>query len=128
MATLLQTLPYNENCSLSRALKKRRKMKKKTFWYYWSHSYASYFNSTIYAAVGSNLKLLTATDQDKGENGRVTYSILQTVRSDSTDLFAVDATTGMVTLEKSLDREKAAKHILFIRAQDSATTQLGGKS
>jgi len=73
------------------------------------------------------LKLLTATDQDKGENGRVTYSILQTVRSDSTDLFAVDANTGMVTLEKSLDREKAAKHILFIMAQDNATPQLSGK-
>lgn len=73
------------------------------------------------------MKLLTATDQDKGENGRVTYSILQTVRSDSTDLFAVDANTGMVTLEKSLDREKAAKHILFIMAQDNATPQLSGK-
>ena len=73
------------------------------------------------------MKLLTATDQDKGENGRVTYSILQTVRSDSTDLFAIDSNTGMVTLEKSLNHEKAAKHILFIMAQDNATPKLSGE-
>lgn len=73
------------------------------------------------------MKLLAATDEDNGENGRVTYSILQTVSGDSTDLFAVDSDTGMVTLKKSLDREKAAKHTLFIMAQDNATPQLNGK-
>lgn len=119
---------YNGNSPpLLPGIKNHSKIKINTHLYYESNSDACNFTSSIYAAVNSNLKLLTATDQDNGENGRVTYSIVQSVRSDSTDLFAVDSNTGMVTLEKSLDREKAAEHVLFIMAQDNATPQLSGK-
>ena len=84
-------------------------------------------NFSLYAGVNSNLKLLTATDGDNGENGRVTYSIVQTVMTYSKDVFAIDSSSGMVTLKKSLDREKASEHILFIKAQDHGVPPLSGK-
>ena len=77
--------------------------------------------------VNTNLKLLTATDRDKGENGRVTYALIQSVMSESKDLFHLDTSSGMVTLKKPLDREKAAEHVLYIRARDNGNPQLSGK-
>lgn len=57
----------------------------------------------------------------------MTYSIVQSVRTDSKDLFAVDSSSGKVTLKKSLDRERVPEHILFIKAQDHATPPLSGE-
>lgn len=70
------------------------------------------------------MRILIATDRDNGDNGRVTYSILQTVMDESKDLFAIDSTSGMVTLEKPLDREKIAEHVLYIKAQDNGRPDL----
>lgn len=67
---------------------------------------------------------LTATDSDNGDNGRVTYSILQTVMDKSKDVFAIDSRSGMVTLKKALDREKVAEHVLFIKAEDNGIPEL----
>lgn len=91
------------------------------------HSNSNASNSFLHAATNSQLKQLTATDTDNGENGKVSYSIIQSVVSDSMKLFAVDSDTGMVTLKTSLDREKAAEHVLFIKAQDNGNPQLSGK-
>ena len=74
--------------------------------------------------VDSNLKLLTATDRDNGDNGRVTYSILQTVMDESKDVFALDSSSGMVKLKKPMDREKIAEHVLYIKAQDNGSPEL----
>ena len=68
--------------------------------------------------------LLTATDSDNGDNGRVTYSILQTVMDESKDVFSIDSSSGMVTLKKALDREKVAEHVLFIKAEDNGIPEL----
>ena len=83
----------------------------------------------FFTSVNPSLIRLTATDQDNGDYGKVTYSIIQTVRSDSKELFEVEPDSGWVNLKKPLDREKAAEHVLFIRAQDGARPQpLSGKS
>lgn len=74
---------------------------------------------TPFTAINSNLRLLTATDGDDGEYGEVTYSLLQTVLDASKDVFAVDSSSGMVRLNKPLDRETVAEHVLYIKAQDN---------
>ena len=70
------------------------------------------------------MRLLTAADRDKGDNGRVTYSILQTVMDESKDVFAIGPSSGMVKLKKPLDREKVAEHMLYIKAQDNGIPEL----
>ena len=67
---------------------------------------------------------MTATDRDSGDNGRLIYSILQTVMDESKDVFAIDSTSGMVTLKKPLDREKVSEHVIYIRVRDSGISQL----
>lgn len=74
---------------------------------------------TPFTAINSNLRLLTATDGDDGEYGEVTYSLLQTVLDASKNVFAVDSSSGMVRLNKPLDRETVAEHVLYIKAQDN---------
>ena len=89
-----------------------------------------FFSPSSHAVVNSNLRLLTATDGDDGDNGRVTYSILQTVMDESKDVFAIDSSSGMVKLKNPLDRENVAEHTLYIKAQDNGNPelQLSGKS
>ena len=70
------------------------------------------------------MRLLTATDGDNGDNGRLTYSILQTVMDESKDVFAIDPSSGMVKLKRPLDREKVAEHVLYIKAQDNGLPEL----
>ena len=81
--------------------------------------YRIVFFSFLFTAVNSELRLLTATDGDDGENGQVKYSLLQTVLEQSKNVFEVDSDSGMVTLKKQLDREEIAEHVLYIKAQDS---------
>ena len=90
----------------------------------------SFFNPLPFAAINSDLRLLTATDSDDGENGEVKYSILQTVLDKSKNVFEVDSSSGMVTLEKPLDRETVAEHVLYIKAQDNGNPlwRLSGKA
>ena len=74
--------------------------------------------------MNSDLKQLTATDRDIGDNGRLTYSILQTVMVESKGMFSMDSSSGMVTLKKPLDREKVAEHVVYVKAQDGGISQL----
>ena len=68
--------------------------------------------------------LLTAKDSDNGNNGRLTYSILQTVMDESKDVFAIDSSSGIVKLKQPLDREKVVEHVLYIKAQDNGIPEL----
>lgn len=83
-----------------------------------------FFSPSSHAVVNSNLRLLTATDGDDGDNGRVTYSILQTVMDESKNVFAIESSSGMVKLKMPLDREKVAEHTLYIKAQDNGNPEL----
>ncbi|CAG0879402.1 unnamed protein product [Cyprideis torosa] len=66
--------------------------------------------------VGSSVLTVSATDQDGGANGRVTYSI---VDGDEDGLFDIDD-NGVVVTVKELDREKQSIHNLWIQASDLA--------
>ena len=58
---------------------------------------------------------LTATDEDLGTYGTITYSLQES------DLFAIDEETGRMTLTASLDYEDDSRHILLVTASNPAT-------
>ncbi|XP_038610870.1 protocadherin Fat 1 [Tachyglossus aculeatus] len=64
---------------------------------------------------GGVLVRLEAKDRDLGPNGEVRYRLLS-----DTDQFSVDAATGEVWLDRALDREAQAVHVLRVAAWDQA--------
>ncbi|XP_065574069.1 fat-like cadherin-related tumor suppressor homolog isoform X5 [Artemia franciscana] len=75
------------------------------------------------AAVGSTVAHVVAIDRDKGENAKITYS-LSTVSGGSEDMFGINADTGQVFLEKSLDASLHRGYSLQIRAVDGGRPPL----
>jgi protocadherin-16/23 len=73
--------------------------------------------------VGTVILMVTATDADSGNNGKVGYYIDRT-RSDPNENFNVDAETGAVVLNKKLDFEQQTNYELVIVAQDSGSAKL----
>ncbi|XP_065705183.1 protocadherin beta-15-like [Patagioenas fasciata] len=69
------------------------------------------------ASEGSVILSVLATDLDAGSNGDISYQFSQIVgQSDS--VFAIDPTSGEITLTKALDFEAAEKYELSVQAKD----------
>lgn len=66
------------------------------------------------ATVGAVVDTVTTTDEDTGDT--VSYSFLS---GNSAGKFAIDGTTGKITLAASLDRAISKSYLLRIRARDS---------
>lgn len=43
-------------------------------------------------------------------------------------LFNVDGKTGVITLKSTLDYENVKEHVLYVKAEDSGSPKLAGKS
>lgn len=72
---------------------------------------------------GHRLVQLTATDQDRGKNGRITYTIMD---AKSQSLFQIDSNTGEVRTLTSLDRENkeiSSPLFMIIKAEDGSISQ-----
>ena len=67
------------------------------------------------ARVGTEVKTVFAVDNDAGDNGRITYHI---VSGDRGGVFGLNATTGFLWLNQSLDREAVANYLLVLEASD----------
>ena len=67
-------------------------------------------------SVGSPVVTIVAIDQDSGAFGIVNYRIISNL---SKPFFAINSSTGIITLQKGLDRETEDRHILIIEARDS---------
>jgi hypothetical protein len=78
-------------------------------------------NDTIYiserTAIGSVVYWANATDQDKDENGNIIYSL---VKVSGEQVFRINAKTGAVILNKTLDYEDTKQYSLRIKASDKA--------
>uniref|UniRef100_A0A8B9LAB3 FAT atypical cadherin 1b n=1 Tax=Astyanax mexicanus TaxID=7994 RepID=A0A8B9LAB3_ASTMX len=69
-------------------------------------------------AVGTDIIQLEAVDKDLGVNGKVIYSFLT-----KSDHFAINNETGVVTVQKPLDREANPSFVLKVAAHDQATQE-----
>ncbi|CAH0559984.1 unnamed protein product [Brassicogethes aeneus] len=69
------------------------------------------------ATIGTIVLQVFATDNDAGENGQVEYSINRR-QSDKDNMFRIDSTTGMISVNKPLDFETKELHELVIVAKD----------
>ncbi|XP_030767379.1 fat-like cadherin-related tumor suppressor homolog isoform X3 [Sitophilus oryzae] len=67
------------------------------------------------ASVGSVVLRALAVDHDKGDNARITYSI---VSGNVGNVFAIDADLGTIRIARELDLTSASEYTLHIRATD----------
>ncbi|KAK3521773.1 hypothetical protein QTP70_018306, partial [Hemibagrus guttatus] len=86
---------------------------------------APFFSEEIYnvlvsedTAIGETITRLLAEDLDSQVNGRITYSIL---RGDQWNQFWIDPITGLLKVNKALDREKVSSYRLLVQAFDSGS-------
>ncbi|XP_060751945.1 protocadherin Fat 3 [Tachysurus vachellii] len=86
---------------------------------------APFFSEEIYnvlvsedTAIGQTITRLLAEDLDSQVNGRITYSIL---RGDQGNQFWIDPVTGLLKVNKALDREKVSSYKLLVQAFDSGS-------
>ena len=76
------------------------------------------YNTSILedASIGTTVIQISATDRDIGKNAEIQYYIIP---GSARDVFHINATTGYITLEQSLDREARDLYVLYIRAFDN---------
>lgn len=68
--------------------------------------------------VGTTVVVISATDEDTGENARITY-----LMEDSIPQFSIAADTGAVTTQMELDYEDQVSYTLAITARDNGIPQ-----
>ncbi|XP_041833765.1 cadherin EGF LAG seven-pass G-type receptor 1 isoform X2 [Melanotaenia boesemani] len=64
--------------------------------------------------VGSTVVVISATDEDTGENARITY-----IMEDNVSQFKIDPDTGAITTQIEIDYEDHASYTLAITARDN---------
>ncbi|XP_068572025.1 protocadherin Fat 3 [Cebidichthys violaceus] len=70
------------------------------------------------ASVGQTITRVLAEDLDSQVNGRITYSIL---KGDRSNHFWIDPVTGLLKVNKLLDRELVSRYSLSVQAFDSGS-------
>ena len=78
------------------------------------------------ATVGTSILHLKATDQDSGINGHIRYS-LSVFNGLSTNLFAIDRDSGLITLNGKLDFETTQSYEIEVLAKDGGSPSQTGK-
>uniref|UniRef100_A0A3B5B7U1 Cadherin EGF LAG seven-pass G-type receptor 1 n=1 Tax=Stegastes partitus TaxID=144197 RepID=A0A3B5B7U1_9TELE len=68
--------------------------------------------------VGSTVVVISATDEDTGENARITY-----VMEDNVPQFKIDQDSGAITTQMEIDYEDQASYTLAIIARDNGIPQ-----
>jgi len=74
--------------------------------------------------VGASLIVVTAYDADRGDNARLTYSVVGPQSGD----FRVDPTTGEITALTSFDREMMSTTSFIVVARDAGSPPLSGSA
>ncbi len=67
------------------------------------------------AAIGTEVIQVTASDEDLGQNGEISYTLLTNI-----PLFAINSENGSVYVSSQLDRESVSDFTLKIQARDKA--------
>ncbi|XP_056381620.1 neural-cadherin-like isoform X2 [Hyla sarda] len=92
-----------------------------------------FFSSSIYEAsvtegldLGTFVLQVSASDQDLGLNGKITYSILED-RSGDHALFHIDPQTGSIYTAAVFDREEKTSYLLEVKSSDGSESARPGK-
>ncbi|KAF3838341.1 hypothetical protein F7725_010109 [Dissostichus mawsoni] len=96
-----------------------------------SNDNAPVFSQTLYKAsvyensnIGTSIITLNATDLDAGQNGKISYSLVEIDQGKQSDLFAIDQTTGTVTNIKNINFEENIAFEIRVQATDGASSPL----
>ncbi|XP_066575944.1 protocadherin Fat 4 [Amia ocellicauda] len=77
-----------------------------------------------HSPAGTELVVLSATDEDLGANGTIRFSFDPETPPHFQDLFRLDTVSGRLSTATELDREEKGKYLLFIQARDSGSPPL----
>ncbi|XP_046891285.1 protocadherin Fat 3a isoform X1 [Hypomesus transpacificus] len=80
------------------------------------------YTASVYehTAPKALLTRIQASDPDEGSSRRVLYSLADSAGGS----FSIDQTTGIVVLERSLDREQQPSYLITVRASDQGSPRL----
>ncbi|XP_077387937.1 protocadherin-11 X-linked isoform X1 [Festucalex cinctus] len=74
------------------------------------------------APAGTSVVQLHATDADLGSNAQIHFAFSNQISASTKRHFAIDSTTGLITVKQSLDRELTPVHKLIVLASDGSST------
>uniref|UniRef100_A0A3B5RCH3 Protocadherin Fat 4 n=1 Tax=Xiphophorus maculatus TaxID=8083 RepID=A0A3B5RCH3_XIPMA len=77
-----------------------------------------------HAPAGTELVLLSASDDDLGPNGTIRFSFDAETPASIQELFRLDSVSGRLSTGVELDREHQASYLLHIRAEDGGSPPL----
>ncbi|TNM98571.1 hypothetical protein fugu_013135, partial [Takifugu bimaculatus] len=77
-----------------------------------------------HAPAGTELLVLSATDDDLGSNGTVHFSFDAETPASAQELFRLDALSGRLSTAAELDREERASYLLHVQAADGGSPPL----
>ncbi|KAK6325871.1 hypothetical protein J4Q44_G00052130 [Coregonus suidteri] len=72
--------------------------------------------------IGTSVVRLQATDADVGANAEIKFMLGTQVSPATKRLFALNGTTGLITVQRPLDREETAVHKLSVLASDGSSS------
>ena len=82
-------------------------------------------NATEASPIGTVVLIVSATDPDQGRNGDVSYGIRTvTVQPPVLSPFAINASTGAISLANTLDHDTVPVYNLTVKASDGADRSL----
>ncbi|XP_042348498.1 cadherin EGF LAG seven-pass G-type receptor 3 [Plectropomus leopardus] len=94
------------------------------------HPHFSQYNFQVQVAEnqppGTSVIIMSASDPDAGDAGRVSYSMAPLMNSRSSDYFHIHPDTGLITTTQILDREHMDLHYFRVTATDYGSSRLSG--
>ncbi|XP_061910438.1 cadherin EGF LAG seven-pass G-type receptor 3 isoform X1 [Entelurus aequoreus] len=94
------------------------------------HPHFSLYNYQIQVAEnqppGTSVLVMSASDPDAGDAGRLSYSMAPLMNSRSSDYFHIHPDTGLITSTQILDREHMVLHYFRVTATDHGSPRLSG--
>uniref|UniRef100_A0A3Q3JKS0 Cadherin, EGF LAG seven-pass G-type receptor 3 n=1 Tax=Monopterus albus TaxID=43700 RepID=A0A3Q3JKS0_MONAL len=92
------------------------------------HPHFSQYNYQVQVAEnqppGTSVIIMSASDSDAGDAGRVSYTMAPLMNSRSSDYFHIHPDTGLITTTQVLDREHMDQHYFRVTATDYGSPRL----
>lgn len=94
------------------------------------HPHFSLYNYQVQVAEnqppGTSVIIMSASDPDAGDAGRVSYTMAPLMNSRSSDYFHIHPDSGLISTTQVLDREHMDLHYFRVTGTDSGSPRLSG--